>query len=375
MQRPTWVEINLSNLAFNFLSIKSLLGEQIKYMAVVKADAYGHGAVKCARCLERAGVDWFAVALPEEGIELRLNGINKPILCLGSFWEGQEEAILEYDITPVIFDLEKAEKLNHLAGRLRKTVKIHVKIDTGMNRVGVRFDRAETFARRLRSFENLEVEGLMTHFAAADSDKSFTMLQIDRFKESIRIFRSFGFSPIYFDMANSPASLGYKEARGNMVRLGGIIYGIWEDILPDWVERPKLKRVMSFHTKISFIKDIPAGEPIGYGLTFRTERPSVIASLPVGYNDGYPRLLSNRGKVILKNFYAPVVGRISMDWTLIDVTDIKGVRLGDEVILIGEKGDLKVSVEDIARICGTISYEITCGISKRVYRVYRDDKG
>lgn len=370
--RPTWVEINLANLGFNFLSVKKCLGDRIKYMAVVKADAYGHGAIRCARKLEEVGVDWFAVALPEEGFELRMNGITKPILCLGSFWKGQEGEILRYQITPVVFELEKAEILSKLAGKLGKKVSVHIKIDTGMNRVGVRFDRLEEFARKLKAFENLEVEGLMTHFAAADCDRDFTMLQINRFQKAVQVFKKYGFSPVYFDMANSPASVGYEEARGNMVRLGGLIYGIWEDILPDWVDKPHLKRVMSFHTKVSLLKEVPAGEAIGYGLTFKTARLSVIASLPVGYNDGYPRLLSNRARVLLNNTYAPVVGRISMDWTLIDVTDVGRVKVGDEVLLIGERNGFEVSVEELARLCNTISYEITCGISKRVYRIYRE---
>lgn len=369
--RPTWVEINLENLAYNFLSIKKRLGSQIKYMAVVKADAYGHGAVPCARKLEAVGVDWFGVALPEEGTELRKSGITKPILCLGSFWKGQEEQIVTDDLTPVIFDLGVAETLNSFAAKLEKKLKIHVKVDTGMNRVGVRYDKWQDFIENLRRFTHLEVEGVMTHFAAADCDRDFTMLQIKRFNEAVNIVKQAGFNPIYFDMANSPGSLGYVEALGNMVRLGGLIYGIWEDILPKHVSKPDLKRVMSFHTKISLLKQVPANEPIGYGLTFKTKRASLIASLPVGYNDGYPRVLSNRAKVIVKNHYAPVVGRISMDWTLVDLTDVPGVQLGDEVLLIGEKDGMEVSVEELARLCDTISYEITCGIGKRVYRIYR----
>ncbi len=370
--RPTWIEINLKHLAHNFLSIKKRLGSHIKYMAIVKADAYGHGAVPCARKLEEIGIDWFGVALPEEGTELRRNGIRKPILCLGSFWKGQEEQIVLDDLTPVIFDLSAAEALNSFAAKLKKKLKIHVKVDTGMNRIGVRYDKWKSFIENLRNFKYLEVDGVMTHFAAADCDRDFTMLQINRFNEAVNIVKGAGFNPLYFDMANSPGSLGYMEALGNMVRLGGLISGIWEDILPAHVGKPDLKRVMSFHTKVSLLKQVPAGEPIGYGLTFKTKYPSLIASLPVGYNDGYPRILSNRAKVIVKDQYAPVVGRISMDWTLIDVTNVPNIQLGDEVLLIGEKNGVKVSAEELAKLCNTISYEITCRISRRVYRIYRN---
>jgi len=374
-RRPTWVEINLRNLAYNFLSIKKHVGDNVSYMAVIKADAYGHGAVPCARKLEAFGIDWFAVAIPEEGIELRDNGIKTPILCLGGFWEGQERDVLMNDLTPVIYDIKSAERLNKAATELNTRAKIHVKVDTGMNRVGVRFDKFAEFASQLSELKSLEVEGLMTHFAAADSDEQYTLLQIQRFHESVEIFKRFGFEPKYLDMANSPATIAYRQARGNMVRLGGLLYGIWEDILPDGVQRPQLRRVMSFHTRIGLLKEVPAGEPIGYGLTFRTKRRSIIASLPVGYNDGYPRLLSNKGFCIIRGVYAPIVGRISMDWTLVDVTEIADVKVGDEVLLIGEQNGLKVSAEDLARWCETISYEITCGINRRVHRIYRDDIG
>jgi alanine racemase len=370
-KRRTWSEIHLDRLASNFHSVKSKLGSSMKYMAVVKANAYGHGAVECARKLEQVGVDWFAVALPEEGLELRKNHIKKPILCLGSLQKGQEEMIWENGLTPVIFDLQTASTLNEIASKRDSLIKAHVKIDTGMNRVGVRFDKTGDFIEGLKKLNNLQIEGLMTHFAAADSDREFTLLQIKRFGQAVQLFRREGFNPIYLDLANSPGALGYDSSLlGNMVRLGGVLYGLLTDVLPKDIEVPELKQVMTLHTEIRLIKTVLKGETIGYGRTFTAKRDSVIASLPVGYNDGYRRSLSNKAKVIVKNSYANVVGRISMDWTLIDVTDIPDVKVGDKVTLIGENNGLKVTAEELATICDTISYEITCGISPRVPRIF-----
>lgn len=372
MNRPTRAEINLDRLAFNLQSVKKNVGENVKYMAIVKADAYGHGAVRCAKKLESAGIDWFGTALPEEGLELRENGIGKPILCLGSFWHGQEDLILRHNLTPTIFRLETAEKLDRAAKDRGAAVDIHVKIDTGMNRVGARFDEVSDFAEGLKRFENLKVEGLMTHFAAADSDLDFTNLQIERFDRASEIFREKGFRPALFDLANSPGALGHEKARGNMVRLGGVLYGLYRDVLPENIEPPQLKQVLTLRSEIAFLKRVPRGETIGYSRTFRTEKDSVIASLPIGYHDGYMRGFSNAANVIVNGAFAKVVGRVSMDWTLIDVTNVLNVKIGDEAILIGGQNDLKVTAEDLAELAGTISYEVTCGISPRVTKIYKD---
>ncbi len=372
-RRPTWAEINLDNLAFNFRSAKSFIGSETKYMAVVKADAYGHGAVECAKRLEAEGVDWFGVALPEEGVELRKAGIRKLILCLGGFWDGQETLSLNYGLTPVIFRLEQAATLNAAAASRGAVVSIHVKIDTGMGRVGVRFDAVSEFAERLRSLHHLRVEGLMTHFAAADDleQTDFTNLQTERFNTAVAIFREKGFSPAYLDLANSPGAVAHPASRSNLVRLGGILYGLGGDVLPSGIEIPELKAVMSLRTRIAHLKLVPAGETIGYGRTFTTKVDSLIATVPIGYQDGYSRALSNAGQAVVHGKFAPVVGRISMDWTTLDVTGANGVCVGDEVTLIGEKAGLKVTAEDLARTVGTISYEITCGIDRRVPREYK----
>ncbi|HKP69663.1 MAG TPA: alanine racemase [Pyrinomonadaceae bacterium] len=371
-QRPTWADINLDNLAANFHSVKEFVGRNVKYMAVVKADAYGHGAVQCAKRLEAEGVDWFGVALPEEGFELRRAGITKLILCLGGFWNEQESLVLNYHLTPVVFQIEKARLLNAAAERRGTVASIHVKVDTGMGRVGVRYDQVREFADSLSQLEHLRLEGLMTHFASADdlSQNEFTDLQIQRFHEAVAIFRERGFKPAYLDLANSPGAVAHPDARSNMVRLGGVLYGLGGDVLPRGIEKPTLKPVMSLHTCIADIKHIPAGDSVGYGRTFVAARDSLIATIPIGYQDGYSRPLSNVGRAIVRGCYAPVAGRISMDWTTLDVTDVTDATIGDEVILIGEQGGLQVLAEDLAKPTGTISYEITCGINRRVPRRY-----
>lgn len=370
--RPTWAEIHLDRLAANFCAVKNRIGAQVKYLAVVKADAYGHGAVRCAQTLEKEGVDWFGVALPEEGIELRKAGIRKHILCLGGFWAGQETEILNYNITPVICRPDLAEKFNAAARSRGTTADVHIKVDTGMNRIGVRFDELNDFTETLKKFTSLKVDGVMTHFAAADSDEQFTNLQIKRFNQSIELFREKGFRPTFQDLANSPGALGYENARGNLVRLGGVLYGLWWDVLPKNVEPPELKPVLTLHTRVALLKKVPKGETVGYSRTFKTEKDSVIAVIPIGYDDGFPRAISGRGRVIAGDIFAGVVGRVSMDWTTIDVTNAPKIQLNDEIILIGEQNGLRVTAEEIAAQCETISYEITCGISRRVTRIYKD---
>lgn len=369
-QRPTWAEINLDNLAFNFHSVKKFIGSDVKFMAVVKADAYGHCAVPCARRLEAEGVDWFGVALPEEGIELRQAGIRKLILCLGGFWPGQEKLILNNNLTPVVFQFEKAESLNQAAKERGTVADIHVKIDTGMGRIGVRFDEIKEFADSLKPLTNLRVEGLMTHFAAADKleENDFTDLQIKRFNEVVEIFREKGFKPAYTDLANSPGAVVHPESRSRMVRIGGILYGLGDDVLPAKIEKPDLKPVLSLHTRIAYLKRVPEGETIGYGRMFTTKQDSLIATIPIGYQDGFRRNLSNVGQAIVRDLLVPVAGRISMDWTMLDVTNLPKVKVGDEVVLIGERDGVKITAEEIASELETISYEITCGIDRRVPR-------
>lgn len=371
--RPTRAEINLENLAENYCTMRRVVGESVAVMAVIKADAYGHGAACCARKLSNEGAAWFGVAIPEEAAELRQNGIEKPILSLGGFWRGQETLCLRERITPVIFNVELAEMMNRAAQERGEIADVHVKVDTGMNRLGVRFDELTEFADKLKELKNLRVDGLMSHFAAADEDcrNDFTNEQIRRFDESIRIFHEKGFRPTWCDLANSPGALSYPRSWKNLVRIGGALYGIGKDIFPPGETVDRLKPVMRLRSEITLLKRVPAGETLGYGCSFKIERDSLIATVPIGYNDGIPRSLSNQGRVIVNGKFAPIVGRVSMDLVIVDVTDVKDAKLFDEAVFIGEQGGAQITVEEIAKIADTISYEITCRISKRVPRHFK----
>jgi alanine racemase len=372
-QRPTWAEIDLDALASNFSWVRERIGAGVKVMAVVKANAYGHGAVRCAQRLAAEGADWFAVAMPEEAVELRHAGIAKPILSFGGFWKGQEQLCLKESIVPVVYRLDMIEALDRAAREAQRVADIHLKIDTGMGRLGVRHMEVGEFADALRPLKNIRVDGVMTHFAAADDPAldRFTDEQVACFRQAVETLRERGHRPTYEDMANSAGTFAHPSSWGNMVRPGGVLYGLWRDILPPINHPPHLLPVMSVRSRITLLKRVQPGETLGYGCTFEASRETAVATLPVGYNDGYMRALSNRGRVIVRGCYAPVIGRISMDLTLVDVTDVPGVELDDRVTLVGEDGELSVPAEEIAKTAGTLSYEITCGISARVPRRYR----
>lgn len=344
----------------------------VSVMAVVKANAYGHGAVACARRLEAEGADWFGVALPEEGIELREAGVSKPILCLAGFWDGQAGLCLHQKLVPVVYRLDLIDQIDRAARDRGVVADVHVKIDTGMGRLGIRFDQLDEFLSALRRFENIRVDGLMTHFAAADEPSCgpLTRDQVLRFENAVASFRANGFEPSYRHLANSAAVFGRPEAWGNLVRPGGVLYGLWRDILAPDDREPELKQVMSLHSRVTLLKWVPAGETVGYGCTFEASRKTLVATIPIGYDDGYMRALSNRGQAIVRGVHATVIGRISMDLTLIDVTNVSGVEVGDEVILLGEDSGLSITAEDIAKTAATLSYEVTCGVSQRVPRIY-----
>ena len=374
-RRPTWVEIDLNNLAANFNQIKTRVSPAARVMAIVKANAYGHGAVACARRLVSEGAEWFGVALPEEGIELRTSGITQPILCLGGYWPGQAALCIQHRLTPVVYRLEMIEALHKAALNAGVIVDVHLKVDTGMGRLGVRYDEIAEFVAALEPFRNVRIDGLMSHLAAADEAacQPLTHDQISRFEEAVVLCRDHGYRPTHLHLANSAGIFGHREAWGNMVRPGGVLYGLWRDVLPLSTRDAALLPVMSLHSRISLLKWVPPGETIGYGCTFEASRRSLIATLPIGYHDGYMRGLSNRGHVIVRGVFAPVVGRVSMDLTLIDVTNVPGVEVDDQVTLMGankQSPELKIPAEDLARISGTLSYEVTCGVSDRVPRVY-----
>lgn len=376
-RRPTWAEIDLGALAANFHLVKNDVGPDVNVMAVVKANAYGHGAVECAHRLEREGADWFGVALPEEGIELRQAGITKPILCLAGFWDGQATACLQYKLTPTVYRLDIVEAIDRAARERGEIADVHVKIDTGMGRLGVRFDEVGDFITQLKRFENVRIDGLMTHFAAADEPTCgpLTRDQIKRFEDTARAFREQGFQPTFQHLANSAGIFGQPETfttgKTNMVRPGGVLYGLWRDILDPSHRDVNLHPVMSLHSRIGLLKWVPAGETVGYGCTFEASSKTLVATIPIGYDDGYMRALSNRGHAIIRGVYATVIGRISMDLTIIDVTNVPGVQVDDEVTLMGQSGNLAVTAEYLAKTAGTLSYEVTCGIGGRVPRIFK----
>ncbi|MGH9845492.1 MAG: alanine racemase [Blastocatellia bacterium] len=370
-RRPTWAEISLAALRRNYRNIKQTLSPGAQLMAVVKADAYGHGAIECARALESIGADWFGVALIEEGVALRRAGITQPIFCVGGFWQEQAEEVVQQAITPALFRLDQAEELDARAREAGRAVNYHLKIDTGMGRLGVPASEVAEFSRALTRFDHIRLDGLMTHFADADGETTeYTQRQIAQFNEILAMLRDRGFDPRVRHLAASAGLHAYPESHGTLARAGASLYGLTRDVLSRRIQPLDVLPVMSLHSRIVQLKTVPAGASLGYGRTFTTVRESRIATIPIGYADGWRRALSNRGRVLVRGHFAPVVGRVSMDLTIVDVTGIPGVELGDPLMLIGEQGKHRIHAEDVAAEIGTISYEVVTGISPRVPRVY-----
>ncbi|MBX7219125.1 MAG: alanine racemase [Blastocatellia bacterium] len=372
--RPTWAEIRLDYLAHNYQCLRQYVGPTVQVMAMVKANAYGHGAVTCARHLEQAcQADWFGVATIEEGIELREAGIDAPILCLGGFWHGQEQALLHHHITPTVFRLDMLATLHQAAAETGATVPVHLKFDTGMGRLGFQPGETEHCLAMLAHSPHLRVEGILTHFAAADdpAKNEFTALQIERYQDILNRFQRSGIQPRFHHLANSAGTHAHRAAHGNLVRIGGLLYGTAHDMTSPVIPMLPVKPVLALHSQIILVKTVDAGSSLGYGCTFITTRTSQIATIPIGYADGVSRTHSNRGEVLVHGRRVPVVGRISMDLTLIDVTEVEGATCGDQVTLIGQQATEEISAEEYARSGGTIGLEATTSLSYRVPRRYR----
>lgn len=369
MHRPTWVEIDLNALKHNLLAIKKQVGQHVKIMGIVKADAYGHGDYEVSRVLLNNGVEMLGIAIIEEGIALRGKGIESPLLILGGIFEEQINDIIQYNLTPTVYNLKLADTLSKKAIHFNKVVKVHVYIDTGMGSIGVRYDRAVEFVRSLHGMKSLMIDGIYTHCSCSDEEASeYTNLQIKRFKDILAALNTVRVSIPLKHMANSGAILSYPNAYFNMVRPGLSLYGLYpSEEIPNIIG---IRPVMSFKTRVIHIKDMEAGDAVSYGRTYKITKPTRVATLPLGYDDGYNRLLSNQGKVIIKGVKAPIIGRICMDQCFVDVTDIKDISVGDEVVLYGSQGKETISVESIAKQLYTIPYEVTCNISKRVPRIY-----
>ncbi len=334
-------------------------------MACVKADAYGHGLLPIARKLVSCGVDALSVASIDEAIALRKAGIRNPILVLGMILEKDSPPLIKYDISQTVSSIELACALDRRASRAGKKIRVHVKIDTGMGRIGVLHHDALEFVRQVCRLKHLDVEGIFTHLACADTNQSFTFYQIEIFEELVARLQSSGIKVRYLHMANSLGIADYPSSHFNMVRPGLILYGLY----PRDDFSMKLKPVMSLKTRVVYVKKVPRGWGISYGHTYIAEKDTYIATLPIGYGDGYPRNLSNLAPVIVRDKLLKITGRVCMDQVMIDVGDFP-VKVGDEVVLIGSKAYNQVTAEDLALLSGTIPYEIVCGLGSRVPRVY-----
>lgn len=370
--RPTWAEINLDDLRHNLLEIRRITSTNAKLCAIVKADGYGHGAVEVAQTALSCGAHYLGVAFLDEAVELREKGIKAPILILGFTPENQFDTIIEHDITQTVYSLKSAILLSEKALKQKKKAKVHIKLDTGMSRIGFQTDASSiSDIIKLFQLEGLKVEGIFTHFAKADEkDRTVTEEQFRIFTEAVNAIEAKEYKIPIKHIANSAGIIEYPNTHLDMVRPGIILYGMYPS---DEITKSKihLKPILSLKTRVAHVKSLPKGKAISYGGTYITERHTIIATLPVGYADGYSRLLSSRAQVLINGQRAPVVGRICMDQCMVDVTDIQGeVKPKDEVTLIGADGSERIEAEDIAKIIGTINYEITCGISKRVPRVY-----
>ena len=373
--RPTTAEISLPALRQNLISIRERTGPR-HIWAAVKGDAYGHGAIRVARTLEAAGCSGFAVALVEEGIRLREAGIRAPILCLGGIHSAGREPgnsrqaaaeVLANGLTPVVFDEGEAEALAQEAQARGVQAAIHLKVDTGMGRLGVPVHEWGRFLDRIARFP-LRIGGMMTHFATSeDPDPTFLLEQARRFDQCLLTARRRGVAPEQIHLCNSGAILSRPELHRDAVRPGLLLYGISPD--PERLPVPGLTPVLTVRTRALFVKNLPPQASVSYGRRFQTARPSRIMTLPVGYADGYPRALSGRASVLVQGQRCPVVGTVCMDLMMVDVTDLpRPAMAGEEVVLLGRQGDEEVSAEELARLAGTISYEILCGFSERVPR-------
>jgi len=361
----TYAEISLAAIKHNIAEIKKYIAAGARFMAVVKANAYGHGAVAVSRAAAEAGADYLGVANLKEALELREAGILSPILILTESPTSVADEIVLHGLTQTIYSFSEAKALSDEALKRNKVVRIHVKVDTGMGRVGIAPSEALAFMTKAASLPNLMIEGLFTHFAKAeDPEDNFTKEQFEKFQQLV------GRAPQVpiKHAANSAAALFHPQTHLDMVRVGLMIYGLY----PQGNSRRliNLMPALSFKTRVTYLKKVPAGTPLGYGSTFVTPADTTIATIPVGYADGYSRRLSNRGQVVIRGKRFPIVGRISMDLALVNVGSAK-VEMGDEVALIGEIGGQGISADEIAALEDTISYEVVCSIGKRVPRVYK----
>lgn len=374
--RPTWVEISLDAIRHNVAAFRRALPEGIRLMAVIKANAYGHGAVEIARAAERCGIDYLGVAFLDEALQLREAGIRAPLFVLGYTPPRGLDLAAEYDIAIGLYDDKVLEAIADGANRRSKPLKVHIKIDSGMGRLGLAdAGEAVRFIERALETPGLAVEGLYTHYAKADeTDKSYTETQYRKFADIAEHFRRRGISFPCLHAGNSATGIDTPAWTFNMLRLGISLYGLYPSPEVNR-ERVSLRPVMAYKTKIIHLKELPPGSGISYGAIYKTSGTERIATLPVGYADGYSRLLTGKAEVLIRGQRAPVVGRICMDQCMVDVTHIPDAVVGDEAVLFGRQHDAEISADEVASWLGTINYEVTCMVDHRVPRIYVRDNG
>ena len=367
----TWAEINIDALISNFREIRRITNKNSKIMATVKADAYGHGYFEVAKALANEGADAFSVALIEEAMQLRSSGFKQPILVLGAIPEENYMEAIENNISLTVFSREIAMELSKIAQKCRKPAKIHIKLDTGMSRLGfvIGDDNRKVIDEiiEISKLPGIEVEGVFSHFSTSDEkDKSYTLLQLDRFKDVCDKLKTLGLSDVIYHIANSGAIMMYPQSHMDMVRPGIILYGFYPS---DEVDRSRLKLtpVMTLKTKITHIKTLEAGRGISYGKEYITEGETKVATVPIGYADGYVRSTAKEGMMLVSGQKVRILGRICMDQCMIDVTNVNNITVGDEVIVFSDK---EILADDVAKWTGTINYEVVCLVSKRIPRVY-----
>ncbi len=378
-----YVNVDLDAICRNVQAAMDRVGPDVKMMAVIKTDGYGHGAVPIAKALNKIDVYAYAIATIDEAVELRGAGIDNPLLILGHVFENDLKAALECDVTLTVFAIDNARTISKVAGELGKTAKVHIKLDTGMGRLG--FLPNEESAKEIAeifSMPNIEVEGVFSHFATADeTDKTFAYEQAKKYGEFVELLESRGMKFVVKHLCNSAGIIDLSRENGkmlsdnannvkyNMVRSGIMTYGLYpsEEVEKDNV---LLEPALSLISHIAFVKEVGSGFAVSYGSTYVTSGKTKIATIPVGYGDGYPRSLSNKGRVLIGGEYAPIIGRVCMDQFMVDVTHIPNVKQGDEVVLVGSQGDKRISVEEVADLAGSFNYEFVCGINKRVPRIY-----
>jgi alanine racemase len=374
-----WAEIDLDALKFNIESIKKNIKHDTKIIAVIKTDGYGHGALQIARLLEEDKKVWgYAVATAEEAFSLRENKIEKPILILGYAFPYSYEEFIVKDVRPAVFTYETAKEFSQRAVQLGKNCRIHIKLDTGMTRIGVRpNDEGMEIVKSIAGLPRIEIEGIFTHFATADeADKTKTYNQLNKFKDfADRVERELGISIPLKHCSNSAGIVEIPEANMDAVRAGIILYGLWPSKEVEKSHKIELRPLLSLKSRVVYVKTVPKGQEISYGGTFTTARQTRVATICLGYGDGYPRALSNIGYILIKGQKAPILGRVCMDQFMVDVTDIsEPILVGDEVTLIGKDGNEAITMEELGEISGRFNYELACDLGKRVPRIYKTDE-